>query len=94
MNKHDELIRTIDWPLCACDEFYSDHHPECPVLRKFKELTNLLEQYGRALERLASDDHELPVVQPVGTKWDAADFLQEDLNVIQAFAKSTIGGEE
>ena len=25
-------------PLCACGEFYSDHHPRCPALRAYKAL--------------------------------------------------------
>ena len=90
MNKHDELIKWLRNEAEECLGIPGLHH----VGDKTNEAADLLEQYGRALERLASDDHELPVVQPAGTKWDAADFLQEDLNVIQAFAKSTIGGEE
>ena len=80
MNKHTELIERLR----DCADGYEVDSPSI-----YKAI-DLLEQYGKALERLASDDHELPVIQPVGTKWDAADFLQADLNVIQAFAKSTI----
>lgn len=37
-------------PMCACDEFYDDHHPECPVRR---EIENLRSKLDDALDALA-----------------------------------------
>ena len=27
-----------DLPMCACEQFYATHHPECPVRRRIAEL--------------------------------------------------------
>ena len=40
------------FPVCACADFWSGHHPECPVLRHMEKDRAEIERLRDALERV------------------------------------------
>lgn len=42
-----------DLALCACEQFYKEHHPDCPARRQWEQAADRIEQLESALRYCA-----------------------------------------
>jgi len=41
-------------PLCACEQYYDSHHPECPARRAYEALASRLDSAENAMREVVS----------------------------------------